>query len=359
MRIRTAASAGAQRGAGGGQHRPERAPGGRAGGARAEDGRRGTPEPRITLEQWQAFVAVVDAGGYAKASEALHKSQSTLTYAVQKLESLLGVKAFEIRGRKAVLTPTGRMLHQRAKILLDEARGVERAACVASAGWEPEVRVAADIVFPYDLLLAAFDLFGLESPHTRIELIESVLAGSTEALADGRADLAITGQVPQGHAFEPLARLRTIPAAHPDHPLHRLGRALTQRDLRAQRQLVVRESDARRATRPSVEVAQRWTVSHVSTSITAATMGFGFGWYAEDRIRVELAAGTLKALPMREGGERYIELYLVHADRDNAGPATLRLARIIREHTAQACSRRNHSGTPNRRRGGSDEQQSV
>src|SRR5512135_415907 len=354
MRIRTAASAAAQGNARGGQHLPARAPGG----AHAGDARRATSEPRITLEQWQAFVAVVDAGGYAKASEALHKSQSTLTYAVQKLEALLGVKAFELRGRKAVLTPTGRMLHQRAKILLDEARGVEHAACVASAGWEPEVRVAADIVFPYDLLLAAFNLFGLESPHTRIELIESVLAGSSEALADGRADLAIASEVPQGHAFEPLARLRAIPAAHPDHPLHRLGRTLTQRDLRAQRQLVVRESDARRATRPSVEVAQRWTMGHVSTSIMAATMGFGFGWYAEDRIRGELAAGTLKPLPMREGGERYIDLYLVHADRDNAGPATLRLAQIIREHTAQACSRRNHSGTPNRRRGGSDERQS-
>ena len=49
------------------------------------------PAPdQITLEQWEALVAVVDAGSYAKAAETLHKSQSTLTYAVQKLESLLG-----------------------------------------------------------------------------------------------------------------------------------------------------------------------------------------------------------------------------------------------------------------------------
>ena len=33
-------------------------------------------------------IAVVDAGGYAQAAESLHKSQSTLTYAVQKLERL-------------------------------------------------------------------------------------------------------------------------------------------------------------------------------------------------------------------------------------------------------------------------------
>ena len=56
----------------------------------------------VTLEQWQALVAVVDAGGYAQASAALHKSQSSVTYAVQKLQSQLGVKAFEIKGRKEI-----------------------------------------------------------------------------------------------------------------------------------------------------------------------------------------------------------------------------------------------------------------
>src|SRR4029077_8189260 len=65
--------------------------------------------PRITLDQWAALVAVVDAGGYAQAAEQLHKSQSSVTYAVQQLESLLDVKAFEIQGRKAVLKAAGKM----------------------------------------------------------------------------------------------------------------------------------------------------------------------------------------------------------------------------------------------------------
>ena len=42
--------------------------------------------PRITLEQWRALQAVVESSGYAQAAEALHKSQSTLTYAMQKIE---------------------------------------------------------------------------------------------------------------------------------------------------------------------------------------------------------------------------------------------------------------------------------
>jgi DNA-binding transcriptional LysR family regulator len=62
---------------------------------------------KITLDQWAALVSVVESGGYAKAGERLHKSQSTLTYAIKKLEELLDVKVFELRGRKAFLTPTG------------------------------------------------------------------------------------------------------------------------------------------------------------------------------------------------------------------------------------------------------------
>src|SRR3954468_613993 len=104
--------------------------------------------PRITLEQWQALVAVVDAGGYSQAAERLHKSQSSVTYLVQKLESLLEVKAFEIKGRKAALTATGQLLYRRARVLLDEASGLEKTAKSASAGWEAEIRIAAEMVFP-------------------------------------------------------------------------------------------------------------------------------------------------------------------------------------------------------------------
>src|SRR6185295_20225938 len=164
--------------------------------------------PRITLEQWQALVSVVDAGGYAQAAEQLHKSQSSVTYLVQKLESLLGVKAFQIKGRKAALTATGQLLYRRARVLLDEALGLEKTAKSASAGWEAEIRIAAEMIFPTWLLLQCFDRLNRESPHTRIELIESVIAGTNEALTEGRADLAITPQVPAGFDGAPLMPAR-------------------------------------------------------------------------------------------------------------------------------------------------------
>ena len=78
-------------------------------------------------------------------------------------------------------------------------------------------------------------------------------------------------------------RMRFVPAAHPDHALHQLGREITMQDLRAHRQLVVRETGSRRATPPSLEAVQRWTVSNMSTSIIAARSGYGYAWLPEDR----------------------------------------------------------------------------
>lgn len=313
--------------------------------------------PRISLDQWRALVAVVDAGSYAKAAESLHKSQSSVTYAVQQIESQLGVKAFEIAGRKAILTSTGRMLLHRARYLLEEATGLEQSAQRLSAGWEAELRIAVEVLFPTWLLLASLDRFGQESPATRIEVIESVLGHRTDALADaagpGRADLAIFGVVPPGFIGEPLLRMRFVLVAHPGHPLHKLGRTLALRDLRPYRHLVLRESSPERAAAPSMETTQRWTVGHLATSIEAARSGYGFAWLPEDRIRDELTAGTLRPLALREGGERFVELYLILGDREHAGPGALRLAEILRKTTATECRQRSARGAGRKRPSGS------
>src|SRR3546814_15500882 len=91
-------------------------------------------QPKISLEQWRALTAVVEADGYAQAAEALNKTQSTITYAVQKIESLLGLKLFEIQGRKAQLTWAGEVMYQRAQTLMSEAAALERSAGSLAAG---------------------------------------------------------------------------------------------------------------------------------------------------------------------------------------------------------------------------------
>lgn len=301
--------------------------------------------PKISLDQWRALAAVVDEGGYAQAAAALFKSQSAVTYAVQKLEAVLGVKVFEVQGRKAVLTPTGTLLYRRACALIAEAAALEQAAARLAAGWEAEIRLAVDVVFPHDVLFDALARFGEDSPHTRIEVIESVLGGTTEALIEGRVDLALGAQIPQGFLGEPLLPLTFEPVAHPAHPLHQLGRAVTLDDLRAHRQLVIRDSGSDREASPlALEARQRWTVSNMSTAIRAVANGHGYGWYPCDKIREEIDAGWLKPLNMGTAGSQHSMLYLIFADRDAGGPGVQKLAGRLREAVAQFSATNQKSG---------------
>ena len=198
--------------------------------------------------------------------------------------------------------------------------------------------MAVELIFPSWVLLDCLHQFGLESPHTRIELIESVLGGTTEALLTGNADLVISNNIPPGFLGSPLMQLRFIAVAHPDHALHQLNRPLTMQDLQVERHMVIRETGSKRShTGISLHASQRWTVSHIATSIEAVSRGYGFAWFPEENIRAQLTAGILKQLPFTENGERFATLYLIQADADGAGPGTSRLAQLIRTTVKNLC----------------------
>jgi DNA-binding transcriptional LysR family regulator len=210
-------------------------------------------------------------------------------------------------------------------------------AAELAQGWESEVKLAVEVTFPTWLLLECFAAFADEHPQTRIELYESVLGGTTEALLQQRVDLAIGPVIPPGFLGEALMQVHFVPAASPRHPLHHLGRPLTLSDLRAYRHLVVRESGARDTREMSFDAEQRWTLSTKATSIRAARMGLGFAWYPAENIREELDSGQLKPLPLRDGADRYGTLYLTFADPDAVRPGAKRLATIIRQAVRSRC----------------------
>lgn len=291
---------------------------------------------KVSLDQWRALLAVVDEGGYAAAAEALDKSQSAVSYAIQKLETALGVRVFELQGRKAALTPLGDILYRRAQGLVEEANRLELSAESLSGGIEAQVYLAVDAIFPEWVLLDALADFARDFPHTRAEILETVLSGTDEALMSHQVDLAITPRLPPGFSGTPIMRVRFVPVAHPNHSLHDSGEALTLEDLRQHRQLVVRDSGSRSMDAGWLGAEQRWTFGHLSTSIRAACSGLGFAWYPEEKIRYALEQGELKLLPMKEGQARYTELYLVYGEGSYAGPAARRLGELLHQR-AQDC----------------------
>ncbi len=280
--------------------------------------------------------AVVDAGGYAQAAAALHKSQSAVSYGIRRLEDQLEVAVFRIEGRRAVLTDAGKVLLRRARGVLEDAAELEGIARDLASGWEAEITVSIDVIFPDACLYAALRAFEADGHGTRVELLETVLSGSTDAITVHNADLTVTSQVPPGLLGEPLLDIEFVCVAHPTHALFQLHRPLTRNDLRRARQIVVRDSGPRRAgNAPWLEAEQRWTVSHLHTSIRLLSEGFGFAWVPVGKIRQCLADGTLQALPLRVGGQRKTTLHMALADEDRAGPAVRLFADTLRRLSQQ------------------------
>lgn len=286
---------------------------------------------RVTLAQWQMFVAVVDHGGFARAAEAVHRSPSTLNHAVHKLEELLGVEVLEPAGRQVRLTEAGEMLLRRARQLLEGADALEDVAGRLAEGLEAEIVLSIDQIFPGTALAQALDRFSAAYPHVRVQLHETVLNGGIEMLYDGRADLTVSALSAQGFLGEPLVTVGFIAVAHQDHELHQLERELDLRDLQRYRQLVVRDSALHDSMDAGwLKAEQRWTVSHLETSVDMVRRGLGFAWLPETRIQEDLECGVLKPLPLSAGGLREASMQMIFRDRDRAGPATHAMARALK-----------------------------
>ncbi|HSP01652.1 MAG TPA: LysR family transcriptional regulator [Thioalkalivibrio sp.] len=297
--------------------------------------------PRVTLEQWRVLQAVVDQGGFSQAARHLHRSQSSVSYAVARLQEQVGIPLLRIEGRKAVLTEAGEVLLRRSRALLRDAGSLEGLAHALSEGWEAEVHLVVDAAFPSDLLMAALVEFMPLSRGTRVQLQEVVLSGAEETLLSGEADLVIGTHVPASHLGDPLMEVQFLAVAHPDHPLHRLERPLTGHDLKDHMQVVVRDSGTLHRTDFGwLDAEHRWTVTSLDTAAAAVGAGLGFGWLPLHRIREALDRGSLKTLPLSTGLQQSASLYLIFRDQDNAGPATRALAQVLH----RAC----HAiGTPN------------
>lgn len=290
--------------------------------------------PRTSLDQWRTLQAVVDAGGYAQAALQLHRSQSSVSYAVAKLQEQLGVPLLEIQGRKAVLTKTGETLLRRSRQLLGDAAELEQLARSLERGWEAEIVLVVDAAYPSGTLMQILKQFAASSPCTRVQLEEVVLSGADEALLEGRADLVIAAQVPPGFLGDPLLKVEFIAVAHRDHPLHQYQQPLTSETLKRELQVVIRDSGLylNRST-GWLGSEYRWTVSSLDTAVAAVSSGLGFSWLPIHQISRELAQGVLLPLPLREGGRGLASLHLIFGRHEAIGPATQQLAQLFREAT--------------------------
>ena len=291
---------------------------------------------RVTLEQWRMFLAVVKYGGFNKAAKHIHKSQSSIHHAVSKIETSLGVNLFDVEGRTLHLTDAGHTLHRRAEYLVSEAGKIETVGKGIASGIETEVNLAVDGIFPHDILGPVLESLSEQFPDVRLELHESVLSGARELLEEGIVDIAIGGQPLNKGWNQPLLEIDFVPVAAPDHPLTRQDRSITYEDLKSYRQIVVRDS-AREDSKDDgwLEAEQRWTVSHLATSIRLIRSGHGFAWLPLSLIQNALERKDLALIPMSGRASRTAPLVLSCKDWDGLGIAAKKCA----ESFIETCSK--------------------
>src|SRR6201996_4670999 len=81
----------------------------------------------LDLELLKSFVSVVDAGGFTRAGERVHRTQSTVSQQIKRLEDDLGQVLLDRNGRDVTPTEAGERLLFYARRLLalaEEARDV-------------------------------------------------------------------------------------------------------------------------------------------------------------------------------------------------------------------------------------------
>lgn len=286
--------------------------------------------PRVTLDQWRTLQAVVDHGGFAQAAHVLHRSQSSVSYTVGRMQEQLGVPLLRIDGRKAVLTEAGAVLLRRSRQLVKQASQLEDLAQHMEQGWEAEVRLVVDAAYPNVRLVGALTAFMPQSRGCRVRLREEVLSGVEDVLLDGVADLAITALNIPGYLGTEMTTVEFVAVAHPDHALHALNRPLTFQDLESQLQVVIRDSGRKPKDVGWLGAEQRWTVGSLGTAASFVGSGLGFAWLPRQAIERQLREHTLKPLPLEQGGQRHPMFYLYASKEKPLGPATQILVELLR-----------------------------
>lgn len=84
----------------------------------------------------RTFISAIDLGGFHRAATAVHRSQSTISVQLRKLEDVLGVTLFEKSGRNRVLTREGEEFAVYARRLLSlHDQAVDAMSASSTAGF--------------------------------------------------------------------------------------------------------------------------------------------------------------------------------------------------------------------------------
>jgi DNA-binding transcriptional LysR family regulator len=158
----------------------------------------------LDLELLRTLVAIADCGGFTRAAERLHRTQSAVSLQMQRLEETVGVPLFRAAGRQRLPTEQGEVLIGYARRLLaihDQALGA-----LNGTQLEGSVRFGTAQAFTEQSLPTVLARFARLHPNVRLEVRVDGNQKLIDAVKAGQLDLALVMQRP-GAGGEPLRRL--------------------------------------------------------------------------------------------------------------------------------------------------------
>ncbi|WP_153138935.1 LysR family transcriptional regulator [Paraburkholderia agricolaris] len=140
------------------------------------------------FQELNAFMAVVEAGGFSAAARRSGDSQSAISKAVGALENRLGVRLFNRSTRSVTLTDQGQKYYDRTKPLVEEMDEADSELTSSTLNASGLIRIAASATFGRLHILPLIPELLSLNPGLQIDL---VLSDFVRNMVEDRIDLAI------------------------------------------------------------------------------------------------------------------------------------------------------------------------
>lgn len=159
---------------------------------------------RFDLELLRTFVAIADAGGFTRAGDRLHLTQSTISLQIKRLEDVAGKRLFDRSSRKVTLTNEGEVLLGYAKQILQLAQ--EAQARMIAPDVEGVVRVGIPEDFANRYLPTILARFARTHQRVQLQVTCDLSFRLLDGLARNEFDLVLIKRAPLGDSGIPVWR---------------------------------------------------------------------------------------------------------------------------------------------------------
>ena len=275
----------------------------------------------LTLDQLTMLMAIVDHGSFSTAARVVGRSQGGVSYQIQRLEEQLTIKLFDRSGHVPKLTAEGQRVVEHARRVLAEVDTLRDRAWGWSRGVEPRLRLAVDVLFPADQLVALASEVQARFPSVALSVVTGFVRFAAQQVRAGDADIAISGPLGvEGLDQRLIGAVQMIPVAAPHHPLAAQG-IPGQSHLESHVHLLLTHGAGSGAD-PSEGFAspRRWALGDARTRLAFLRAGLGWARLPDHEAEPEIAAGRLAPIDM--------SLAQVQQDRVPICVATTRAARL-------------------------------